>query len=69
MWVERFSAQNKMVDFNDAFLFGSSGTHVGRIRDMLLLMAGHERLEKFEGKDCYPDYERLWKNAKGIRHA
>lgn len=69
MWMKRFLSQGIIVDFNDAFLSGSSGTHVGRIRDMLLLMAGHKKLDEFEGKECYSEYERLWTNAKEIPHA
>ena len=69
MWVERFYSQEKIIDFNDAFLSGSSGTHVGRIRDMLLLMAGHKKLDYFKDKDCYLEYERLWTNAKVITNA
>ena len=69
MWIERFSSQNKIVNFNDDFLFGSSGTHVGRIRDMMLLMAGYKKLDDFMGKDCYTDYERLWMEAKVIANA
>ena len=69
MWVERFSSQQRIVDFNDSLLLGSSGSHAGRIRDMLLLMAGHEKLADFKDKDCYHEYERLWTNAKVIPNA
>lgn len=69
MWMECFHAQGKQVDFNDAFLSGSSGTHVGRIRDMLLLMAGQKKLDEFKDRECYSEYERLWTNAKAIHHA
>lgn len=69
MWMERFSSQNRIVDFNDAWLSGSSGSHAGRIRDMLLLMAGHVKLDDFKDKDCYLEYERLWTNAKVITNA
>ena len=69
MWVERFQSQGKQVDFTDPFLLGSSGTHAGRIRDMLLLMAGHKNLDEFKEKECYSEYERLWTSAKDIRHA
>ncbi len=69
MWMERFSSQNRIVDFNDAWLSGSSGSHAGRIRDMLLLMAGHVKLDDFKDKDCYLEYERLWTTARGIPHA
>ena len=69
MWEELFLSQGKMINFHDAYLAGSSGTHVGRIRDMLLLMAGNKRLYDFEGKECYHEYERLWTNAKVITNA
>lgn len=69
MWMERFSSQNKIVDFNDAWLLGSSGSHVGRIRDMLLLMTGNKGINDFEGKNGYDEYERLWKSAKVTPHA
>ena len=69
MWIERISSQQRIVDFNDPYLAGSSGTHVSRIRDMLLLMAGHKKLDYFKGKDCYLEYERLWTNAKVITNA
>lgn len=69
MWEVLFLSQGKMINFHDAYLAGSSGTHVGRIRDMLLLMAGNKRLYDFEGKECYHEYERLWTTARGIPHA
>ena len=69
MWIECFSSQQRIVDFNDSSLFGSSGSHAGKIRDMLLLMAGHKKLEDFNGKDCYSEYKRLWTNAKVITNA
>ena len=69
MWVERLCSQGKTVDFNDAFLSGSSGTHAGRIRDALLLMAGYKKLDDFQGKECYPQYKRLWTDAKELKDA
>ena len=69
MWVERFSSQQKIVNFNDSLLLGSSGSHAGRIRDMLLLMAGQKKLDEFKDKECYSQYERLWTSAKEIHHA
>ena len=66
MWIECFSSQHKIVDFNDSSLFGSSGSHAGK---MLLLMAGHKKLDDFNGKDYYSEYERLWANAKVIHNA
>ena len=68
-WEEWFSSKNRMVDFNDSYLVGSSGTHVGRIRDMLLLMADFKTLDDFREKPCYSEYERLWNNAKVIANA
>ena len=69
MWIDRFTSQKMMVDFHDPYLSGSSGTHVGRVRDMLLLMAGYKKLEDFKGKDCYSEYARLWMNAKVLANA
>ena len=69
MWMQWFLSKNKMIDFHDPYLSGSSGTHVGRIRDMLLLMAGYKKLEDFKEKECYPYYEQLWNNAKDVSNA
>ena len=69
MWMQWFLSKNKMIDFHDPYLSGSSGTHVGRIRDMLLLMTGYKKLEDFKEKECYPYYEQLWNNAKDVSNA
>lgn len=69
MWLERFSIRNRIVDFNNALLSGSSGSHAGRIRDMLFLMAGYKKIDDFKEKDCYSAYESLWGSAREIGNA
>lgn len=69
MWVRRLKSQDRSVNFNDSFLVGSSGTHVGRVRDMLFLMAGARNVEDFKGRDCYSEYVRLWDTAKVMLYA
>lgn len=69
MWANLLVSQNRVVRFNDGYLFGSSGTHVGRVRDMLFLMTGHFKITDFKGKDCYAEYERLWNGAEVIDNA
>lgn len=69
MWIERFLSQGRVVDFNDPYLLGSSGSHAGRIRDMLFLMTGYKKIDDFCAKECFGEYSRLWTNAKVNQNA